>query len=493
MDLIDTFLRLIDAHGISQRTVCKAIGYTSPNQLTRLLKRQVSEELMADFGTRLLSGADMLGFSPDEQQTIRDCIADIGLSSDNLAAFHRLLALLQNPSVFPSTAPVPQISLVSPSGEAMGTLAECFRDASSLHITAAGGCPADLLQGFQALEGGCGLSVDFYYREGSGAMRTVSMLEAVWSILHKPWFHPWCVRFSQGPGRNSLLDAGIMIVDAAYNWPGGTVNRGSILVSLDSRQALCLPLPDAYQRVSSMIVPSGDAASISPMKYNVSSFGSYLDYLSYISDLEHNYRVFQIKRDIGLDLIPASIQLAALREGPMGGEVAGTPLEAKLWAVENDRYCNSLDKRQHQYHVFSYAALREFARTGRLSDHFWGFRPFLPEERLSILNDLYTRATACHAFHLLLLKPDQQIAPDEIVWYNGRGVCFILPGSDYSLDGNHSEFLLEDKDFCRFFSGLFRNRLCERWTCSEQMSADMLKRIIRELRATIDGGSPYAQ
>ena len=82
MDLIDTFLCLIDAHGLSQRTVCKAIGYTSPNQLTQLLKRQVSEELMADFGARLLSGADMLCFSPDEQQTLRDCMADIGLSSD---------------------------------------------------------------------------------------------------------------------------------------------------------------------------------------------------------------------------------------------------------------------------------------------------------------------------------------------------------------------------------------------------------------------------
>ena len=112
---------------------------------------------------------------------------------------------------------------------------------------------------------------------------------------------------------------------------------------------------------------------------------------------------------------------------------------------------------------------------------------------MRILCDLYARATTRRAFHLLLLKPDQQIVPDEIVWYDGRGVCFILPGSDYSLDGNHSELLLEDKDFCRFFIGLFRNRLCERLTCSEQLSADMLKRIIRELRSTIDGRPPHAQ
>lgn len=65
----------------------------------------------------------------------------------------------------------------------------------------------------------------------------------------------------------------------------------------------------------------------------------------------------------------------------------------------------------------------------------------------------------------------------------GVGVCFILPGTDDDLDGNHSELLMEDKSFCRSFCELFRKRLCERWVYSEQISAAMLKRLINELEA----------
>ena len=60
MDLIETFLHLIDEHGISQRAVSQTLGYSSPNQLTRLIKKQVSDNLMADFGARLLSCAEKL-------------------------------------------------------------------------------------------------------------------------------------------------------------------------------------------------------------------------------------------------------------------------------------------------------------------------------------------------------------------------------------------------------------------------------------------------
>lgn len=482
MDLIDTFLHLIDERGVSQRAVSKMLGYSSPNQLTRLIKRQVSDNLMADFGARLLSCAERLALSPDEQQAIRSCMADIGLGSDNLSAYHRFAALLQDPSMLPSGASSATISLVFPGRRERATLQEFFHDAARLRITAYGGCHAALLQGLQSLEGQCELSVDYYYTEGSSALRAVSMLESVWGMLYKPWFHPWLIRPVSGAGQHGLLSAGVMLVDAEYTG-GGYFRRGCILISLDSEKALCIPLPEEYHNLSALILPKQEAAAIRTMKVSISDFGNYLDYLGYIRDLEHNHRVFHIKRDIGLELIPAAIQQAALREGPMGGEVAGTPMEARLWEVENDRYRNSLEKPQHQYQVFSYAALRDFARTGRQSDHFWGFRPFLPGERLSILNDLYVRATTHHYFHLLFLRQEQRIVPDEIVWYDGRGVCFILPGTDYDLDGNHSELLMEDKSFCQFFCELFRKRLCERWVYSEQISAAMLKRLINELEA----------
>ena len=483
MDLIETFLHLIDEHGISQRAVSQTLGYSSPNQLTRLIKKQVSDNLMADFGARLLSCAEKLSLSPDSRRPSATVCPTSAWVLTIYPPYHRFAALLQNPSMLPSAVTVSPISLVFPDSREKVTLKKFFRDASRLHITAYGGCHAGLLQSLQSLEQQCELSVDYYYQEGSSALQCVAMPESVWGMLYKPWFHPWLIRIRDSGGQHGLLNAGVMLVDAVYPAPGGDHQRSWILVSLSSGEALCIPLPDAYQNLSALILPSQETASTLPMKSRISDFGNYLDYLSYIRELEHNHRVFHIKRDIGLELIPAGIQQAALREGPMGGDVAGTPLEARLWEVQNDRYLNSLEKSQHQYPVFSYSALRDFIRTGRQSDHFWGFRSFLPHERLSILNDLYIRATTNHHFHLLFLKQEQCIVPDEIVWYDGRGVCFILPGTDYDLDGNHSEFLIEDKSFCQFFCELFRKRLCERWVYSELVSATMLKRLMDELQA----------
>lgn len=345
MDLIETFLHLIDEHGISQRAVSQTPGYSSPNQLTRLIKKQVSDNLMADFGARLLSCAEKLSLSPGSRRPSATVCPTSAWVLTIHPPYHRFAALLQNPSMLPSAATVSPISLVFPDSREKVTLKKFFRDASRLHITAYGGCHAGLLQSLQSLEQQCELSVDYYCQEGNSALQCVAMPESVWGMLYKPWFHPWLIRIRDSGGQHGLLNAGVMLVDAVYPAPGGDHQRSWILVSPSSGEALCIPLPDAYQNLSALILPSQETAFTLPMKSRISDFGNYLDYLSYIRELEHNHRVFHIKRDIGLELIPAGIQPAALREGPMGSGVAGTPLEARLWEVQNNRYHNSLDVR----------------------------------------------------------------------------------------------------------------------------------------------------
>ena len=46
MDIVELFLQILDSHGLSQRTVCDIIGFTSANQMTRILKRQVSHRYL---------------------------------------------------------------------------------------------------------------------------------------------------------------------------------------------------------------------------------------------------------------------------------------------------------------------------------------------------------------------------------------------------------------------------------------------------------------
>ena len=101
------------------------------------------------------------------------------------------------------------------------------------------------------------------------------------------------------------------------------------------------------------------------------------------------------------------------------------------------------------------------------------------------MEELYIRATSHHYFHLMFIRQDQHIIPDEIVWYEGRGVCFLLPGTEYRMDSQHSEMLVTDPDFEAFFSTVFRQRLCSSCAYSYEESAALLMRLIGELKAQI--------
>ena len=485
MDLVEIFLRLLDEHSFTQKMVCKTIGYSSPNQLTRVLRREVSTNYMVDFGMRLLSCAKDLCLTAEEQREIQACITNLGIGWENLSSYGRLWSLIQNPQLLPSDDPAPTVRLISPSGQVVGTIKTVFRDASRVHIKATAGCRSALLQSLKSIETDCALSVDLYYEEGMGPVHAVDMLEAAWPMLHKPWFRPWSVRFAPGKSHSGLLETNMMMIDAFFLSECGEQKRGSMLIPIDDSRALHVALPEAHQAATSLLFPPQNAAAVFPMKSNVTSFGSYLDYLCYISDLEYNHRVFRMKRDIGLEMISADIQQAALREGPMGDRVIGTALEQELYDVQHRRYRNSLEKRKHQYHLLSFSALRKFAQTGVESDHFWGFRPFTPTERLRILEELYIRASAHHYFHLMFIRQEQDFIPDEIVWYEGRGVCFLLPGTEYRMDDQHSEMLFTDPDFAAFFSTVFRQRLCSSCAYSYEESAALLMRIIDELKAQI--------
>ena len=172
-----------------------------------------------------------------------------------------------------------------------------------------------------------------------------------------------------------------------------------MLLSKDPDNLIAIPMPSDHQSISSLLF--SEKADIRPMKISDHNKQDYIRYLNYIKDLEYNTRIFRIKADLGLELIPADIQLAAVREGPMRGYPAEdmNVLLTQLYEIENERYLNSLNKHFHQYFLMSYKAMLDFAKTGLFSDHFWGFRAFTSQERLFILKDFYNRVCTSQYFH----------------------------------------------------------------------------------------------
>ena len=131
-----------------------------------------------------------------------------------------------------------------------------------------------------------------------------------------------------------------------------------------------------------------------------------------------------------------------------------------------------------------------FMETGIESDHFWGFRPFTPEELYQILSELYNRAADSPYTHLFFLKPGIHLIPDEIGWYEDRGICFLLPQTHYDIENGHSELLFQDPSFCRFFSGYFRKWICQHYAYSEADSLIMLRNLLDQFSKTVTPPPP---
>lgn len=68
------FLHILETHHLTQRKASSILQYSSPNQLQRITKKEVSDKLMMDFGERLLIHREELDLTPDEIVSIRQCL-----------------------------------------------------------------------------------------------------------------------------------------------------------------------------------------------------------------------------------------------------------------------------------------------------------------------------------------------------------------------------------------------------------------------------------
>lgn len=470
-DLFSTISKIVAARNISQRSICEVVGFNSSNQLTRILQNQVSSSLLADFARRLYAHADVLELSEDERYALSACLADYSPEQSLADTAQRLFRVLCGDTRATSNE---EIILTSIANGSTITLRQYYERAASLHLTMLGCHEHTFFENLALIAKHTPLSVDFYYREGASPDDAVAMLEAIFHFQHESWFHPHCIRSGKRDNISGLLNADVIFADAVFTQDHAQDHRCDMIIPNSSGSAQLFPLPHPHIEIEKILLtPTAQTYSL-----EVEETKNYLDYLRYIQTLEHNHSVFRIKPDIGLEMIPAEIQVAAFMENPASAALSSPELIEQLTAIQSARFKNSHGKKQRQVHIFSYEAMERFAKTGVLSDHFWGFRPLTPLERLHILEDLYAHSLNNANFFCLFLKKDVHIVPDEIIWYDDAGISFLLPNTHYQLNAQHSELFLRDPGFAHFFSGYFRKYMCGNFAYSQGESSKMLLKLI---------------
>lgn len=469
MDLPEIFLHILRSHGLTQKKVIDILGYSSRTQLTRITKKEVSDKLMMDFGERLLIHREELDLTPDEIVSIRQCLFFPSMKKPDYNYAACLFATLC------TSVPVSQtkeLHIQSVSGSQIHHFHQHLSNASRVHIEIIGCDMLFMRDTLEMLANQCNLTVNHYYLENQSPLYTIHLLNTFWNFFHKPWFFPYSVT-TVSPTflpSTSLLSMDIDFKDGK--------KKSYLLLPKESDNLIAIPMPSDHQSISSLLF--SEKADIRPMKISDHNKQDYIRYLNYIKDLEYNTQIFRIKADLGLELIPADIQLAAVREGPMRDYPAEDMniLLSQLYEIENERYLNSLNKHFHQYFLMSYEAMLNFVKTGLFSDHFWGFRAFTPQERLFILKDFYNRVCTSGYFHFRFLKPEVHLVWDELIWYENVGVCFLPPQTHYDIDDDHTEFILRDPVFSDFFSSFFRKWLFDHHALPLSESKERFKCLI---------------
>lgn len=206
---------------------------------------------------------------------------------------------------------------------------------------------------------------------------------------------------------------------------------------------------------------------------------SYIQFCSDYAQLEYNRSIYKIKPDIGMEWIPEDILVAALEDGgALDFEQMGDLIEA-FRAVYRGRVRNAYEKRRVSRIIMKRSAMTRFARTGRLSDHFWAMRSFTQEERARILRLLKDQMENGAYFHIHFLKDNDFLRDAEIAYYDGVGIRMMDANTDYALAGNHSEVMIVHDGFMRMFKEYFERSLLAVQVVSHGEAIDFMDALIK--------------
>lgn len=191
-----------------------------------------------------------------------------------------------------------------------------------------------------------------------------------------------------------------------------------------------------------------------------------LDFLQYTEDfrrMEADRAIYSLIPDVCFNFIPTNICLPAAIDGFQHTAFAPSEkigeLVESLASIHEKRWNNIFHSKKVRYYILSANATRRFARTGRLSDHFFALRPFTPKERRGILWNIRENMAENPYFNLLFARDDQLNFDYELTVYEGLCVMILDSSTSYRLGQDHAEILLNQPQYQNLLIDFFRYEL----------------------------------
>ncbi len=174
-------------------------------------------------------------------------------------------------------------------------------------------------------------------------------------------------------------------------------------------------------------------AALKPSElYRYDQLDSSIDYIRFTKDayqMERNRQVVAVKPTPGMQMLPAQVVENTFRDFLADNpEPVSAAQETLIYNFEK-RVQNFYHRKAGTWLCFSQEAMMKFAQTGSLTDQFFAFRPFTPQERRKCLSALADFSRGPEVRFILMPGP---IWPVSFEAYGGAGVLLYPSNTSYN-------------------------------------------------------------
>lgn len=466
----------LETRKLTLSALARLLGYKSRTSLDRLMRENVRPESIHKFERAML---DRIDLSMQETDALHRSVQIAICGMQKYLAMQKMWGVVKDDAM---ENEIPRF--IDVRSNAVVDLTKRYNGSTDLHFWVVNcqyvsGLFRLLKQQMQRND----VRVDHYMYINEDDVRTISAIRAMMSIFHKKGYMGSVYRRERVEDVyrvSGLKEADLLLC----TWRGTDgLRRQDLIVFSGPAEAMLMDLngqDDSFPKLLGL-----NEEQYCRLKRTYFGCTAAEDYIRYSADyaaLEYNRAVWKIKPDVGIDQIPTHILRRAVESGPMCQMPGfGTMVDA-LMPIYSRRYQNTFHKRKQSHMIMKYSAMLKFVRTGRMSDHFWGLRPFTVQERIEILQVFLENQLHNPYVHFYFLRNDSDLRNVEISYYQGVGMLILESDTDYRLADEHSEILITHERFLDLFHEFYMNVLVESYVRSEAENSKLLCDLIEEAR-----------
>lgn len=326
--------------------------------------------------------------------------------------------------------------------------------------------------------------IDHYVLVGDDDARTIRLT----SDIQRPITHANYECFVRVEEKNEQCCYGLARADlmvCVWEDDAGKLWRDMIVFTAPDRGRL-LSRPGVAELINAIGLEKDKYMRIKRRYQEGGTLDDYVRMIEAYAEMERDSTIYALKPDLCVASVPPdTLRDAALADGMMSmSDETASAIEA-LTRLFEQRYANLEQKRKRTWLFVKRGAMESFARTGVMSGHFWGLRPFTPEERRRILAEQLRLMRVNPGYRLFFLRDDCGIRDIDVCCCERFGTLISNGYTDYDLDKGYTEILLGHKKFMRLFEDFAQDKLVAQ--CSgEQETRAIIKNLIA-IAAAADG------